>query len=203
MNLSRTGLMLIACQVFTWTAYAAEPVELVESVKTPAVEPAKVALPKTGQVRPFVVALPPGWEVSELNAPKPNNGNDIAGGRLRALKKDGDAMAVIEITYLSREDAGKADIDSEFSSFVSTVKSEYENKGLKTSTTPTRKATLGALPSSEVELTVVGQNKELRQWFGMAMGQKYVYALSYTGEKQYYDRFAPEFAKCRSSLEMK
>jgi hypothetical protein len=38
-------------------------------------------------------------------------------GELRALKKDGDGMAVIEITYLSRNDAGQADIDSEFSTF--------------------------------------------------------------------------------------
>lgn len=200
MNLNRTGILLMACQIFTWSAYAAEPTEPV--VKAPALELSKPSQPKSGQVRPFVVTLPSGWEVSELNAPRPNNSNDLAGGRLRALKKDGDAMAVIEITYLGREDAGKADIDSEFGSFVTTVKSEYENKGLKTSTTATKKATLGALPSSEVELTVIGQNKELRQWFGMAMGKKYVYAISYTGEKQYYDRFAPEFAKCRASLEM-
>jgi hypothetical protein len=124
----------------------------------------------------------------------------MAGGRLRALKKDGDGMAVIELTYLSRTDAGQADIDSEFSTFVSTLKTEYESKGLKASATSTKKATLGALPSSEVEITVVGQNKELRQWFAMALGKKHVYALSYTGEKQYYDRFEPEFAKCRASL---
>jgi len=143
-----------------------------------------------------------GWWVSELNAPRPNSGREMAGGRVRALKKDGDGMAVIEITYLSRDDAGQADIDSEFSSFVSTVKSEYENKGLKASATDTKKATLGALPSSEVEITVVGQNKELRQWFSMALGKRYVYALSYTGEKQYYERFQPDFIKCRNSLAM-
>jgi hypothetical protein len=28
----------------------------------------------------------------------------------------------------------------------------------------------------------------------MALGKRYVYALSYTGEKQYYERFQPEFA---------
>jgi hypothetical protein len=82
------------------------------------------------------------------------------------------------------------------------VKSEYENKGLKASATDTKKATLGALPSSEVEITVVGQNKELRQWFSMALGKKYVYALSYTGEKHYYERFQPDFIKCRNSLAM-
>jgi len=49
---------------------------------------------------------------------------------------------------------------------------------------------------------VVGQNKELRQWFSMALGKKYVYALSYTGEKQYYERFQPDFIKCRNSLAM-
>ena len=166
----------------------------------PTMSPQSAAIQLTPGTRPFVIELPSGWEVSELNAPRPNSGREMAGGRLRALKKDGEGVAVIEITYLSRTDAGQADIDSEFSSFVSTVKSEYENQGLKTSATSTKKATLGALPSAEVEITVLGQNKELRQWFAMAIGKKYVYALSYTGEKQYYNRFEPEFIKCRNSL---
>ncbi|MFA7336800.1 MAG: DUF4946 domain-containing protein [Candidatus Obscuribacterales bacterium] len=194
MNLWRKSwLALLACQLLMSSALAADPV-------TPSVSPQPTASRITDFGRPFVVCLPSGWEVSELNAPRPNSGREMAGGRLRALKKDGDGMAVIELTYLSRTDAGQADIDSEFSTFVSTLKTEYESKGLKASATSTKKATLGALPSSEVEITVVGQNKELRQWFAMALGKKHVYALSYTGEKQYYDRFEPEFAKCRASL---
>jgi hypothetical protein len=188
-------LVLLVLQFFVSSASAEGPT-------APLVSAQATGSSVTGCGRPFVVQLPSGWEVSELNAPRPNSGREMAGGRVRALKKDGDGMAVIEITYLSRSDAGQADIDSEFSSFVSTVKSEYENKGLKANATDTKKATLGALPSSEVEITVVGQNKELRQWFSMALGKKYVYALSYTGEKQYYERFQPDFIKCRNSLAM-
>ncbi len=197
MNLRRSQflLVLLVLQFFVSSASAEGPAA-----------PLRSSPPDGGQIatggRPFLVQLPSGWEVSELNAPRPNSGREMAGGRVRALKKDGDGMAVIEITYLSRNDAGQADIDSEFSSFVSTVKSEYESKGLKASATDTKKATLGALPSSEVEITVVGQNKELRQWFSMALGKKYVYALSFTGEKQYYERFQPDFIKCRNSLAM-
>lgn len=194
MNLSRKPwLALMACQLLMSSASAADPV-------APSPTSQRTASRGADFGRPFIVNLPSGWEVSELNAPRPNSGREMAGGRLRALKKDGEGMAVIELTYLSRTDAGQADIDSEFSTFISTLKTEYESKGLKTSATSTKKATLGALPSAQVEITVVGQNKELRQWFAMALGKKYVYALSYTGEKQYYDRFEPEFAKCRASL---
>lgn len=191
----KSCLVLLACQFFMSSAFAADPI-------APSISPLPKANPLANGAMPFVVKLPSGWEVCELKAPRPNSGREMAGGRLRALKKDGDGMAVIELTYLSRTDAGQADIDSEFSTFVSTLKTEYESKGLKTSATSTKKATLGALPSAEVEITVVGQNKELRQWFAMALGKKYVYALSYTGEKQYYDRFEPDFAKCRASLAM-
>ncbi|MDP3509839.1 MAG: DUF4946 domain-containing protein [Candidatus Melainabacteria bacterium] len=194
MNLCRMScLVLLAAHVVMSSANAAD-------TEAPSLPPQSTASPIADGGRPFVVKLPSGWEVSELNAPRPNSGREMAGGRLRALKKDGEGMAVIELTYLSRTDAGQADIDSEFSTFVSTVKTEYESKGLKTSSTSPKKATLGALPSAEVEITVLGQNKELRQWFAMALGKKYVYALSYTGEKQYYDRFEPEFSKCRASL---
>lgn len=197
MNLRRSQFLpvLLVLQLFVSSASAQVPT-------APLISPAPAGNQIAAGGRPFLVQLPSGWEVSELNAPRPNSGREMAGGRVRALKKDGDGMAIIEITYLSRNDAGQADIDSEFSSFVSTVKSEYENKGLKASATDTKKATLGALPSSEVEITVVGQNKELRQWFSMALGKKYVYALSYTGEKQYYERFQPDFIKCRNSLAM-
>lgn len=197
MNLRRSQFLLVplVLQFFVSAASAEGPT-------APLLSPAPTGNQIAAGGRPFLVQLPSGWEVSELNAPRPNSGREMAGGRVRALKKDGEGMAVIEITYLSRDDAGQADIDSEFSSFVSTVKSEYENKGLKASATDTKKATLGALPSSEVEITVVGQNKELRQWFSMALGKKYVYALSYTGEKQYYERFQPDFIKCRNSLAM-
>ncbi|GEM_PF-755578 len=201
MNLRRSQFLLVplVLQFFVSAASAEGPTA---PLKAPLISPAPTGNQIAAGGRPFLVQLPSGWEVSELNAPRPNSGREMAGGRVRALKKDGEGMAVIEITYLSRDDAGQADIDSEFSSFVSTVKSEYENKGLKASATDTKKATLGALPSSEVEITVVGQNKELRQWFSMALGKKYVYALSYTGEKQYYERFQPDFIKCRNSLAM-
>lgn len=194
MNLCRKScLALLTCQFLMFSAAAADPIA--QSVST---QPTASRIADFG--RPFVVNLPSGWEVSELNAPRPNSGREMAGGRLRALKKDGEGMAVIELTYLSRSDSGQADIDSEFSTFLSTLKTEYESKGLKASATSTKKATLGALPSAQAEITVVGQDKELHQWFAMALGKKYVYALSYTGEKQYYDRFEPEFAKCRASL---
>jgi len=197
MNLRRSQILLVLLVLPLFVSSASA-----EGPTAPLISPAPAGNQIAAGGRPFLVQLPSGWEVSELNAPRPNSGREMAGGRVRALKKDGDGMAVIEITYLSRDDAGQADIDSEFSSFVSTVKSEYENKGLKASATDTKKATLGALPSSEVEITVVGQNKELRQWFSMALGKRYVYALSYTGEKQYYERFQPDFIKCRNSLAM-
>jgi hypothetical protein len=196
MNLCRIScLALLAAQFVMSSASAADPI-------VPSMSPQPTVSQMADFGRPFVVQLPPGWEVSELNAPRPNSGREMAGGRLRALKKDVIGMAVIELTYLSRNDSAQADIDSEFSSFVSTLKTEYESKGLKTSTTSPRRATLGALPSAEVEIIVLGQNKELHQWFAMALGKKYVYALSYTGEKPYYDRFEPEFSKCRASLSM-
>ncbi|MBA4079524.1 MAG: hypothetical protein C0508_31130, partial [Cyanobacteria bacterium PR.023] len=124
MNLRRSQflLVLLVLQLFVSSASAEGPT-------TPLISPAPAGSQIAAGGRPFLVQLPSGWEVSELNAPRPNSGREMAGGRVRALKKDGDGMAVIEITYLSRNDAGQADIDSEFSSFVSTVKSEYENKG--------------------------------------------------------------------------
>lgn len=184
-------LVLLALPLFVSSARGQDPLNHADA---PSTSDRQIA------ARPFFVELPSGWEVKELDAPRPNSGREMAGGRVRALKRDGDGMVVIEITYLSRTDAGQADIDSEFSTFVSTVKSQYESKGLKTSATSTEKTTLGSLPASTVEITVVGQDKELRQWFAMALGKKYVYSLSYTGEKQYYDRFQSDFLKCRNSL---
>ncbi|CAN5584624.1 hypothetical protein BH11CYA1_BH11CYA1_24670 [soil metagenome] len=202
-------LLVLLCQLLGAPVRAADPLAPAaepasgekidtEKSKTDKIDTANDDTRKFG--RPFTVELPSGWQVSELNAPKPNSNRELAGGRMRALKNDADGMAAIEFTYLNREDAGQANIDSEFSAFVTNIKSEYEKNGLKVSTTETKKASLGALSSSEVEITVVGQNKEMKQWFAMALGKKYVYALSYTAEKQNYDRFEPAFAKCKASL---
>jgi hypothetical protein len=152
--------------------------------------------------RPFTIQLPDSWEVSELKAPKSHSGKEMDGGRLRALKKDGAGIAVIELTYMPRNDGGQADIDSEFAAFITQLKSEYESKGLTATASAPKTATLSKLPSREVEIKVNGQNKELGQWFSMAMGKHYVYALSYTGQKEFYDKFQVAFDKCRDSLVM-
>lgn len=152
--------------------------------------------------RPFTIQLPESWEVSELKAPPSHSGKEIDGGRLRAMKKDGDGVALIELTYMPRNDGGQADIDSEFAAFIAQLKSEYQSKGLTAVATEPKSATLSKLPSREVEIKVNGQNKELGQWFSMAMGKRYVYALSYTGQKEFYDKFHTAFDKCRDSLVM-
>ncbi len=159
--------------------------------------------------RPYVVQLPDGWEVSELKAPKPYSGRAIGGGRLRAMKKESDGAAVIELTYLSKPSTGEQpDLSNEFGHFVTTIKSEYEAKGLKAVVTEPKKSNLSVLPAEEAEVTVsgagagAGTGQELRQWFAMAMGKNYVYALSFTGQKTYYDKFQPLFEKCRQSLKV-
>ncbi len=161
------------------------------------------------EARPYVVQLPDGWEVSELKAPRPYSGRAIAGGRLRALKKESDGAVVIELTYMSKPDTGEPpDLSNEFGHFVTTIKSEYEAKGLKVVVTEPKKTSLSLLPAEEAEVTVsgagaeAGAKQDLRQWFAMAMGKNYVYALSFTGQKAYYDKFQPLFEKCRLSLKV-
>jgi len=155
--------------------------------------------------RPYIVQLPDGWEVSELKAPRPYSGREIGGGRLRAIKKESEGAAVIELTYMSKPVSGEQpDLSYEFGHFVTTIKSEYESKGLKATVTETKKSNLSVLPAEEAEVVVsgAGSAQDLHQWFAMAMGKNYVYALSFTGHKDYYDKFLPAFEKCRQSLKV-
>lgn len=217
------SLCLLGALQFTYIAAMAADTVVIESTQTNSVPTISVPAPSVPAQsaptqstpsdavpfdstpvsgRPFTIQLPDSWEVSELKAPKSHSGKEMDGGRLRALKKDGAGVAVIELTYMPRNDGGQADIDSEFAAFITQLKSEYESKGLTATASAPKTATLSKLPSREVEIKVNGQNKELGQWFSMAMGKHYVYALSYTGQKEFYDKFHVAFDKCRDSLVM-
>lgn len=150
---------------------------------------------------PYSIEWPTAWNVTTLPGPTAENGPNLGGTRVRALKNEKNGVAAaIELTYFPRRDAGKATLKGELPLLLKTIKSGYQSKGLKVSTTTPKQSTLGNLPSSELEVTATGQNLILCQWIAMAFGKNYVYSLTYTGRKADFDGLRYQFESCLKSL---
>jgi hypothetical protein len=116
--------------------------------------------------------------------------------------ENGKIGAAIELTWFPRR-SEKTTSDMIFSGMLKDLQEVYQSKGLTAKVTGPRPSSLGSHSGQEAEVAVTGRGVALRQWYGMALSDRYIFSLSYTAQEANYDRYREAFEQTRRSLVLK